>query len=62
MAKYKVLTRSFIDNHIVEPGAEIEFNGKAGSNLELIEPEAKVEKPVKPTKAKAEDSKADDLV
>lgn len=36
MAKYKVLIKSFINNTIVEAGAVVEYDGKAGSNLELI--------------------------
>ena len=37
MPQYRVLTKSFINNTIVEEGDVIEFDGKAGSNLELIE-------------------------
>lgn len=36
MAKYRVKARSFIDGKLFEPGQEVEFSGKAGSNLELI--------------------------
>jgi len=36
MAQYKVLQKSFINNDIVEEGETIEYDGKAGSNLELI--------------------------
>lgn len=39
MPQYRVLTKSFINNTIVEEGAIVEFDGKAGSNLELIEGE-----------------------
>ena len=41
MAQYRVLTKSFINNSIVEEGEVIEFDGKAGSNLELVKDEAK---------------------
>ena len=37
MPQYRLLAKSFINNTIVEEGDVIEFNGKAGSNLELIE-------------------------
>jgi hypothetical protein len=37
MPQYRVLAKSFINNTIVEEGEVIEFDGKAGSNLELIE-------------------------
>lgn len=37
MPQYRVLTKSFINNTIVEEGDVIEFDGKAGTNLELIE-------------------------
>jgi hypothetical protein len=39
MAKYRTLTKSFINNAIVEAGQIVEFDGKAGSNLELIDDE-----------------------
>ena len=38
MAKYRVLEKSFIGNRLVDEGAEIEFDGEAGDNLELIDP------------------------
>lgn len=53
MPKYKVLERSFIGNTIVEPGAIVEYEFTAGSNLELIEPEAEA-KPKGKAKPKAE--------
>lgn len=34
--KYRVLTKSFINNAIREEGDIVEFDGKPGSNLELI--------------------------
>lgn len=45
MAKYRVLTKSHINNAIVEAGEVVEYDGKPGSNLELVEgdkPDAKV--------------------
>lgn len=41
MPTYKVLAKSFIDNRIVEEGELIEYSGKAGTNLKLIEPATK---------------------
>jgi hypothetical protein len=37
MAQYRVLTKSFINNSIQEEGAIVEYDGKPGSNLELID-------------------------
>lgn len=37
MPKYKVLAKSFINNSIVEEGDIVEYDGKPGSNLELVE-------------------------
>lgn len=45
--KYRVLEKSFIGGRIVEEGEVIEFDGKAGNNLEPIKdsaPKAKVKK------------------
>jgi len=39
--KYRVLEKSFIRGRIVEEGEVIEFDGNAGSNLELIKEAAK---------------------
>jgi hypothetical protein len=39
MAKYRVLTKSYIDSAIVNEGDVIEYDGEASANLELIEPE-----------------------
>lgn len=36
MAQYRVLATSFINNSIVEEGAVVEYDGKPGSNLELV--------------------------
>jgi hypothetical protein len=40
MAKYRTLTKSFINNAIVEAGELVEYDGVPGSNLELVEGEA----------------------
>ena len=37
MAQYRVLAKSFINNAIREEGETVEYDGKPGSNLELIE-------------------------
>jgi hypothetical protein len=37
MARYRVLTTSFINNSIQEEGAIVEYDGKPGRNLELVE-------------------------
>lgn len=37
MAKYRVLEKSFIDNHLVEEGEIIEYEGEASGNLELVD-------------------------
>jgi hypothetical protein len=52
MAQYKVLAKSFINNSIVEEGAIVDYDGKPGSNLELIEAD-------KPGKAGKKGSKQD---
>lgn len=39
MARYRVLERSFINNHIVEEGAVIDYDpgdGEVAGNLELV--------------------------
>lgn len=38
MARYRVLEKSFHQNHIRDVGDIIEHNGKAGPNLQLIAP------------------------
>jgi hypothetical protein len=52
MAKYRVLSKSFINNTIVEAGEVVEYTGKPGSNMELVEDE----KPVAKAKGKAKDA------
>lgn len=45
MAKqYCVLERSFINNTVVEEGEIVEYDGKPGKNLELIEGRRKAQK------------------
>lgn len=41
MAQYRVLSRSFIGNRIVEEGEEVPYDGIPGSNLEPLDAEAK---------------------
>lgn len=41
MAKYTVLTESYINDRLVKEGDIIDYDGKAGSNLKLIRPEKK---------------------
>lgn len=50
--KYRVLEKSFIDGRIVEEGEIVEYDGKAGSSLELIKEPAP--KAVKAKKAEEE--------
>jgi hypothetical protein len=47
MARYRVLEKSFINNRIVEEGDEVEYEGKAGSNLEPLD---------KPKRSRAEEA------
>ena len=51
MARYKVLQRSFINNTTVEEGAEVEWDGIPGANLEPID------EPAKAAKGRAKQSK-----
>lgn len=41
MARYRVLEKSFINNSVVEAGAEVDYDGEPGFNLELIKPDKK---------------------
>lgn len=61
MAQYRVLTKSFINNSIQEEGAIVEYDGKPGSNLELVEdkPEPQKGKGKKGAVASAPDDAAD---
>lgn len=45
MAQYRVLAKSFINSMLVQEGDVIEFDGKPGSNLELVKDEAPVAAP-----------------
>lgn len=36
MPNYEVLTESYINDRLVNPGDIVEYKGKAGSNLKLI--------------------------
>lgn len=46
MPRYRVLAKSFINNALVEEGAEIDFDGEAGPNLQpLDKPKGKSGKP-----------------
>ena len=56
MARYKVKSKSFIDDRIVEAGTEIEFDGEPGENLEPVDDAAKaaVEAAAERRAAKAE--------
>lgn len=47
MPQYKVLQKSYINNRIVEEGEIVEYDGKPGTNLELI----KQKRGVKPDNA-----------
>lgn len=41
MARYKVLAKSFINNSIVNPGDEVEYDGVPGKALEPVDEAAK---------------------
>lgn len=58
MPKYYVLAKSFINNTIAEVGEIVEYDGKPGSNLELI-PEAKPATPKKGGSVKPHDDGKD---
>jgi len=47
MAKCRVLEKSFINNAIREEGDIVEFEGRLGANLELVEEEDAQAKPTK---------------
>lgn len=49
MAEYIVLEKSFINNTLVEPGEKVEYEGKAGKNLQ----------PVKARRGKADAAEAE---
>jgi len=53
MPKYRVLVRSFINDGLREEGEIVEYNGKPGSNLELVDGPAEAEAPAKKWAPKA---------
>ena len=62
MAKYRVLETSFIDNKLVHPGDEIDYDGEASGNLELIEEPAPTAQPKAGKASKAQPASEDPLV
>lgn len=36
MARYRVLEKSFINNRLVQPGEEIDYDGEASANLQRL--------------------------
>jgi len=59
MAKYHVLVKSFINNTIAEAGDVVEYNGKPGSNLELVAEKKPEAAPKKGGPAKYHDESKD---
>lgn len=59
MGKYRVLTKSFINNTIAEEGDIVEYEGKPGTNLELIE---ETKPSGKPGKVVKDEEKGESLV
>lgn len=47
MARYRVLKRSFMNGSLREEGDVIDFDGEAGKNLLLLEPEKPEARPTK---------------
>lgn len=41
MARYRVLVKSFIGTLVMEPGAEVDYDGKPDENLEPLDEAAK---------------------
>lgn len=41
MARYRVLEKSFLNFQLVEPGVEIDYDGKPDGNLEPLDDAAK---------------------
>jgi hypothetical protein len=52
MATYLVLQKSFINNAIREEGEQVEYDGKPGSNLQLVD--GSDDEQTKPSKRKWE--------
>lgn len=53
MPKCRVLVRSFINNGLREEGDIVDYDGKIGSNLELVDDHAEAEAPAKKWAPKA---------
>lgn len=53
MPQYKLLAKHFINNTLYEEGAIVEYDGKAGSMMELIEDEKPAAAPKSKGKGKA---------
>ena len=53
MPQYKLLARHFLNNTLYEEGAIVEFDGKAGSMMELIEDDKPAAAPKGKGKGKA---------
>jgi len=61
MARYLVKELSFINGGLVQPGSVIEFDGEAGSHMELVE-EAEAPKAKKVAKAAKADEANPELL
>lgn len=59
MPKYRILAKSFINNTIAEVGEVVEYDGKPGSNLELIVEKKPEAAPQKAAKGKSYDDGKD---
>lgn len=61
MAKYKILTRSFIGNALHEEGDIVDYDGEVGDNLEPLDGPAAKRKALKvqPNSVEAEANDAD---
>lgn len=61
MPRYRVLEKSFINNHIRDAGDIVEYTGVAGKNLELLDANDKpvATKKVAPAPAAAKDTGED---
>lgn len=62
MARYRVLERSFIDNRLVEPGEEVEYEGLPGHNLEPLDKAAKAAAAKAPRPEDAEPGELKELI
>lgn len=52
MAKYRVLVTSYINSAIVQAGEVVDYDGKPGTNLELLEGDKSEAKPEVKAKGK----------